>query len=219
MKKASIAIFIVSFLVLIVPFHSCKPEDECDDEMVCDTCNMVYKPNIYIYPEEEADVSIRLSFPLGGGLVTSIPDYGAGWDVRVDTAGLIDNKYSYLFYESSQPDVWQQNDGWLIPSSKLEPFFRQNMAEYGFCRREIDDFVEYWVPRLKDYPLYLICPQTKRIIDEVIQLDISPQPDNILRLFYVIKGQNHLHERLREPAIEHFKRDGYYVTEWGVILK
>ena len=198
------------YLILSVPFHSCEPDDD-DDE--CDTCNMVYKPNIYIYPNEQIDLSVKLSFPMGGKIVTSIPEYGTGWNIVVDTSGLINNTYSFLFYESTQPDVWQRNYGWIIQIDKLESFFRQNMTDYGFNEREINDFIEYWIPRLNDYPLYSIYPQTKSIIDDVIQLDFSKQPENILRLFYVIKGQNQLQEKLTEPTIDSFVRKGYFVTE------
>jgi len=71
---------------------------------------------------------------------------------------------------------------------------------------------------LKDYPAYSIYPQTKSVIDNVIQLNFSKQPDKILRLFYFIKRQNKLQENLIEPTIDNFKREGYFVTEWGVVL-
>lgn len=215
-KILGLPLVLFFYMILSVPFQSCKPDDD-DDE--CDTCNMVYKPNIYIYPNEQIDLSVKLNFPMGGKIVTSIPEYGTGWNVVVDTSGLINSTYSFLFYESTQPDVWQRNYGWIIQIDKLESFFRQNMTDYGFNEREINDFIEYWIPRLNDYPLYSIYPQTKSIIDEVIQLDFSKQPENILRLFYVIKGQNQLQEKLTEPTIDSFVRIGYFVTEWGVILK
>ena len=50
-------------------------------------------------------------------------------------------------------------------------------------------------------------------------LDLSQQPDEILRLFYVIKGHNQEPDKIEEPIIDDFQREGYYVTEWGVILK
>ncbi|HPL05507.1 MAG TPA: hypothetical protein PLG05_10070 [Bacteroidales bacterium] len=56
------------------------------------------------------------------------------------------------------------------------------------------------------------------MIDNVIQLNFSKQPDKILRLFYFIKRQNKLQENLIEPTIDNFKREGYFVTEWGVVL-
>lgn len=204
------------YLIISIPFQGCDPDD---DENECDTCIMVYKPNIYIYPDEQIELSVNLKFPMGGKIVASNPEYGNGWNILVDTSGLINNTYPYLFYESTQPDVWQRNYGWIIQADNLESFFRQNMADYGFNDREINDFIEYWIPRLTDYPLYTIYPQTKSIIDDVIQLDFSKQPENILRLFYVINGHNQLQNKLTAPIIDGFKREGYFVAEWGVILK
>jgi hypothetical protein len=192
-------------------FQRCDPDEDGDDKVV-------YKPNIYIYPTEQLQLTVKLDFPMGGKVITSIPDYGTGWNVLADTTGLIDNTYSYLFYESTQPDVWQRTEGWVIKTVELESFFRRNMSEYGFEGREIDDFVEYWIPRLNDYAFYSIYPQTKRIIDNVIQLNFSEQPEMVLRLFYVIKGDNQLQENVVEPAISVFERRGFFVTEWGVIL-
>lgn len=216
-KILGLPLVLFFYMILSVPFQSCEPDDDDDNE--CDTCIVVYKPNIYIYPDEKIDLSVKLNFPMGGKILTSIPEYGAGWNVVVDTSGLINNTYTFLFYESTQPDVWQRNYGWIIQNDKLESFFRQNMADYGFNGIEISDFIEYWIPRLNDYPLYSVYPQTKSIIDDVIQFDFSKQPENILRLFYVIKGQNQLQDKLDEPTIDSFARKGYFVTEWGVILK
>ena len=215
-KILGLPLLIFLYMMLSVPFQGCEPDDGDND---CDTCNMLYKPNIYIYPDEQIQLSVKLNFPMGGEIVTSIPDYGTGWNVMIDTTGLINNTYSYLFYESTQPDVWQRNDGWVIETDKLESFFRQNMIDYGFKGREIDDFIEYWIPRLTTYPLYSIYPQKKSIIDNVVRLDFSKQPENILRLFYVIKGCNQLQDKVSNPAIDSFKREGYFVTEWGVVLK
>ncbi len=207
----------IMYLIIAVPFQSCEPDDDDNDE--CDTCNMVYKPNIYLHPTENMQLTVKLIFPIGGEIVTSIPEYGNGWNFTVDTNGLIDNTYSYLFYESTQPDIWQRTHGWIINATGLESFFRKNMADYGFYGQEIDDFIDYWIHQLDDYKFYSIYPQTKEIINDVIKLDFSKQPDNLLRLFYVIKGDNQLQNKLITPTIDSFKRERYYVTEWGVILK
>jgi hypothetical protein len=106
----------------------------------------------------------------------------------------------------------------LIEKNKLESFFRINMAEYGFFGQEIDDFIDYWIPRLKDHDLYSIYPQGIDLISDVIRIDFSIQPDNLLRLFYLIEAQTGMDIDLQNPEIESFNRDGYFVTEWGVIL-
>ena len=106
-KILGLPLVLFFYLILSVPFQSCEPDDD-DDE--CDTCNMVYKPNIYIYPNEQIDLSVKLSFPMGGKIVTSIPEYGTGWNIVVDTSGLINNTYSFLFYESTQPAAIQRKN-------------------------------------------------------------------------------------------------------------
>jgi len=205
------------FLIISIPFHSCEPIEEPEN----DTLPPVRKPNIYIYPTEKSQLNINLIFPLGGKIITSIPDYGNGWTVSVDTLGIINDKYEYLFYESIQPDVWQINEGWTIKKSELKNFFTDNMLKYGFYGKEIKDFTDYWIPRLTNYEYYEIYPQEINIINSVIKLDISKTPDNILRLFYLIKGTNNNSNKKTSISTSdiQFYRTGFFVTEWGVILK
>lgn len=213
-----IPFLIIVLLSTTISFQSCKPDD--DPEPDCDTCVVVYKPNIYIYPNENIQLTVELEFPLGGKVLTSIPDYGEGWNITVDTNGLINHNYNYLFYESEQPDVWQKDNGWIIPQSDLEVFFRENMSKYGFHGNEINDFIEYWIPKFNDFEYYAVYPQTFEIINEAIRISFSNPPDNLLRLFYVVEGRNKLNgPLLTDPIIDlNFKRENYFVTEWGVIL-
>jgi len=218
------SLFVSLILVSIIPIQSCEPEEEdsiCDTCNTCDTCVMVYKPNIYIYPDEKSQMTVNINFPLGGMIVKSIPEYGKGWNISVDTNGLINGKYNYLFYESKQPYVWQENEGWIIKKADLRNFFIENMNSYGFRGNEILDFTDYWIPRLSGSELYAIYPQDATIINNVIELNFSKEPVEILRLFYVIKELNILNnKKMEEPGdAKPFKRNGYFVTEWGVILK
>jgi hypothetical protein len=227
-KLFAFTLFLAGLILTgIMPFQSCEPDDEdtkpdtCDDREICDTCLVVYKPNIYIYPEEKSQLTVKLNFPLGGSIIKSIPEYGSGWNITVDTNGRIDDTYNYLFYESQQPDLWQENEGWVIKRADLKDFFSENMAKYGFSGAEIQDFVDYWIPRLTGHEFYAIYPQQANIIDKVIELNFSKQPDALLRLFYVVKGlKSATNETLQEPTNDEiFNRKGFYVTEWGVILK
>jgi len=179
---------------------------------------MVYKPNIYIYPKNEINLCLEIEFPLGGKVVTSIPEHKDEWCVNVQPDGLIDNQYSYLFYESSQPDIFHYEKGWCIAKENLLSFFESNMQQYKFSQQEIIDFTEYWIPRLTESNYYLVYPQTNEIIDKAIRFNFSVQPDNVGRLFYAIRGTN-APETLPEPEITPFKRTNYFVMEWGVILK
>lgn len=217
-KLFGFPLLIIASMVSGIPFQSCEPDDI---DVECDTCVMVYKPNIYIYPEENIQLTVKLDFPLGGKIITSVPLYGAGWNISVDTTGLIDNNFTYLFYESTQPDIWQQNAGWIINRANLEVFFRENMNIYGFYGQEIQDFIEYWIPRFINFEYYCIYPQTSELIDDAIRLSFSLEPNNLFRLFYVVKGLNELPDSIfSEPEIDNqFERSGFFITEWGVVIK
>ena len=178
-----------------------------------------YKPNIYIYPKTKTQLQLSFSFPKGGNLIKSIPEYKSGWNVNVEPSGLIDKRYGFLFYESTQPDIWQKTSGWIVKKDELYTFFTKNMEEYGFKGQEIKDFTDYWLPRLHEN-YYIIYPQEKTIINSVITLIISQQPEQLLRLHYYIKGSNTMPTTtINAPVIDKsFSRTGYFITEWGVIL-
>ncbi|WP_167619924.1 PKD domain-containing protein [Maribellus sediminis] len=179
---------------------------------------MVYKPNIYIYPEEEMDMCLNISFPMGGEITESIPKYENQWCVTVDANGRIDDQYDFLFYESKQPNIFQYSKGWCVEQSGLTTFFETNLAAFNFSLAEIADFLEYWIPLLSENEYYLIYPQTNKIIDRIIELDFSTSPDNINRLFYGFEGIDEF-AVLEEPVIIPFERDGFTVMEWGGFWK
>ncbi|MFV0593525.1 MAG: PKD domain-containing protein [Draconibacterium sp.] len=176
------------------------------------------KPNIYIYPDSQLNLCLKINFPIGGNIVKSIPEYGDGWCFNVDKNGIIDNQYTYLFYESIQPDIYQYEKGWCIKKDSLSSFFKQNMKMYNFSNAEIQDFIDYWIPLLNKADYYKIYPQTNKIIDNIIQLDFSEKPDNVYRLFYGIVETDKYYE-LEKPTILAFNRNGFYVVEWGVFRK
>jgi len=179
---------------------------------------MVYKPNIYIYPLTSINLSVKIEFPQGGNITESIPAYNDGWSVNIDPNGIINSKFNYLFYESFQPNIFQYKKGWCVSKSDLKVFFEKNMGLYNFSDREIADFTEYWIPKLQESDYYMVYPQTNDIIDNIIKLRFSIQPNNVNRLFYGIVGLDK-YTNIEEPSIIQFKRDGFFVMEWGVFIK
>jgi len=180
---------------------------------------MVDKPNIYIYPEETMELDVNIVFPHGGHVTTSVPDYGTGWHITVEPSGVINGEFPCLFYEASVPDYGQYEAGWVVAQDQLEDFFRNNMALTGFNQKEIDDFIEYWIPRLTEYPYYAIYPQYNDELEEMIKLKFSTQPASLIRLIYSVRGLQTGNLSLQEPVVPPFSREGFTVAEWGVILK
>ncbi len=178
----------------------------------------VEKPNIYLYPETETEITVRLDFPAGGGITASDPTYGDGWTVSATSEGRIDGEYDYLFYEAQVPPDWQFDRAWVIQQRQMEIFFKENLANHGFDEREIADFIEYWVPRLADFPFYVIYPQYAEEIEPLVGLAIVPEPDSLLRLYYFISGVDLVERYVPEPDIPSFNRSGFTACEWGVVL-
>ena len=137
-KYLALLFIAITYLTTASTLQSCK-KDNIDPDNDCDTCVVAYKPNIYLYPTEKTQLTVNLKFPKGGKVIKSIPEYGKGWNASVDTNGLINDSYTYLFYESSQPDIWQREYGWTIKVDKLDLFFRKNLTNYGFKAHEIED--------------------------------------------------------------------------------
>jgi hypothetical protein len=213
-SMVSLGMIVGIILLFLIPFQGCKKPETVEPDTV-----RVYKPNIYIYPQQPLNLKVLVSFPKGGKMVTSIPAYKNGWDVHVDATGKIDDQYEYLFYESDQPNEWQTRTGWIIEKEMLMSFFQKNMAEYMFSQKEIKDFTDYWIPKLTTFRYYLIYPQEKAIIENLIQVDYSTHPDNSLRLFYAIRGTDKVTSVGQHPVDRSFRRAGFFTTEWGVIIR
>jgi len=135
----------------------------------------------------------------------------------VDSSGLINNKYNFLFYESDQPDYWQKETGWVIKKDSLEYFFKHDMESYGFNNHEINDFIEYWIPKLTKSDYYIIFPQENSIVNSLIKLEFSKQPNNLLRVFYLIENSTEKIQMPKHKKNTSFKREGFFITEWGVL--
>jgi hypothetical protein len=177
----------------------------------------ICKPNIYLYPESSSQVKVTLSTTRNNQITSSIPQYYNGWDVSIDPSGLIDNKYQYLFYEGNSSEHPNIKYGWSIAFSELWNFIPEKMSEYGFSQKEIKDFVDYWQVNLPKNEFYDIVPLINKAVDKKLALQIKPKPDKVLRVWFYVFPVNQKHEFI-PPQIPKFNRNGFVVTEWGVLL-
>ncbi|MBR5756186.1 MAG: hypothetical protein IKX96_01370 [Firmicutes bacterium] len=179
----------------------------------------VYKPNIYIYPDEEADVTVKFAIP---GLLTNvIPDYTEFWSVTAAPSGKLTDangaRYDYLFYEMDiQPQLVPLNNAFLVPADSRTEVFTEMLKGYGLNDKEIADFCEFWTDKLESGKTYLAYEILTEDVDALMPIEIGPQPDSVLRLWFCFveyEGQDFVQA---QPAA--FTRDGFTVVEWGGIL-
>ncbi len=181
--------------------------------------DMVDKPNIYLYPTERTEVDVRLGLCHGCQVTQSEPEYGGGWHVTVDPDGLIDGRYTYLFYEAEVPRRYALASGWSIAAAEVSTFFTRTLDAYGLTRAERDDFVDYWSEHLVPAPYYSVYPLVDdAVLDPMVALYIDPMPDTVFRLWFVI-APDEGPLSLPEPDITPIVREGFTVMEWGVILR
>ncbi len=181
--------------------------------------DMVDKPNIYLYPTERTEVDVRLGLSHGCRVTHSEPEYGDGWHVSVAPDGLIDGRYTYLFYEAEIPRRYAMSSGWSVAAAEVSTFFTQALDAYGLTRAERDDFVNYWSEHLAPAPYYSVYPlMDDAVLDPMVALYIDPAPDTVFRLWFVIASDEGP-QSLPEPDITPVVREGFTVVEWGVILR
>ncbi len=180
---------------------------------IYDPCQ-VEAPVLYLYPETETDIEVKIDLHGGGYITESEPEYNNGWSVHVTPEGIIDDSYEYLFYEAILSAPQNSRYGWILDGSNLENELRDLLMDCGLINREIDDFMGFWLPIVDGSPWYAVYPQDA---DELISLHITPAPDNILRVMLAIRP---LEQRIKidaSPEMKPFERGGFTAVEWGVV--
>jgi len=171
-------------------------------------------PYLYLYPEVDMDVQVELGFLTGGFVTESEPPYEDGWNLLVTSSGMINSNHEYLFYEALVSSPLNHETGWLLSGLDLEGEFRSLLKQLGHLGREIDDFVDFWVPVLEGSPWYAVYPQDA---GAMISLNITPEPDSVLRTLLLIRALDKPLSISAPLATKPFIRQGFTVVEWGVI--
>lgn len=201
------------------------PEENLDDrggssiDQYIDDQNVLMKPVIYLYPKQGASLSVNLDYT--GDLFVTYPEYKNGWEVIASPDGSIINKedgeeYSYLFWEGKNTEEIQYDmtTGYVVKGEDTAEFLQDKLYEIGLLPKEYNEFIVYWLPQMIENKYNLIHFATKDEYHNRVGLDISPEPDSVLRVFMVFKK---LDEEIdvQPQEFETFRRDGFTVIEWG----
>ncbi len=178
----------------------------------CITC----KPIIYLYPETETQVEVKLGHP--EKLTTTYPKYNGGWRVTAKPNGdLIDAKgrnYYSLYWEGINANRYMTDEGFVVEGSKVESFLEEKLALLGLNEREAEEFIIYWLPKLEANKYNYIRFETKEEIDKDMPLEVSGNPETVIRVLMDYKGLDAPVE-VKEQTIVTPERKGFTVVEWG----
>lgn len=177
---------------------------------------VVAKPVIYLYPEEETEVLVRLDY--AGELTTTYPAYNDGWNVIAEPDGTLydtaDGKeYSYLFWEGQDSIDYDFSTGYCVRGEDTAAFLQEILAKAGLTPREYNEFIVYWLPRMKDNPYNVISFQGKTYTDAA-RLQVTPEPQSVLRVFMAWYDTEKPVE-IAAQELPPFERSGFTLVEWG----
>ena len=170
---------------------------------------------IYLYPETETRVTVKLD--LSGELTCAYPAYDGGWTVTAAPDGTLTDEhgrtYNYLYWEGEGTEAYDFSKGFCVAGSDTAAFLEDALDRLGLTRREANEFLVYWLPRMQDNPYNLIAFQQEAYTQSA-KLTVSPQPDSVLRVFMAWKP---LARPVDIPAqtLPGFERRGFTLVEWG----
>ncbi|MDD5639952.1 MAG: hypothetical protein PHR47_04135 [Candidatus Pacebacteria bacterium] len=176
------------------------------------------KPVIYLYPENTIEANVKISFD--GKFTETIPEYNKsnGWNVIASPNGKLINKednkkYNYLFWEGDANIDFDLSKGFVIEGGKTKEFLEQKLKEIGLNKKEYDEFIEYWEPRMKSNKYNLIHFSDQEY-NNAVEMNITPKPDSILRVFMAYQPLEEFRFVISQE-FEKFERKGFTVVEWG----
>ena len=179
---------------------------------------VVYKkPVIYLYPEENMDISVQLNIK-NSQFTTIYPKFNGKntWNVRAKPNGdiLINGRtYPYLFWEADSYNHQETNEGFIVSKDNAEQFLEEKLQILGLNEKEKTDFITFWLPKLLRNKLSLCSFQTKNFFEDY-ELNVTPKPDSMIRVFLsIVKLDKPVN--VKEQKLESVERKGFTVIEWG----
>ena len=180
------------------------------------------KPIIYLYPQVNTDVVVKLGKP--EGVLVSYPTYNAqtGWHVLAKPSGelvdLQDGRSLYaLYYEGKafEAAFKVEDDGFVVKREDTTDFLEDKLARLGLNGREAEEFFVYWLPKLNEHEYNYIRFANADEINQVMPLDINPQPDTVIRVMMTYKGLDEPIDVAEQQLPKTPVRNGFTAVEWG----
>ena len=185
-------------------------------ETTCDYDVYEKKPMIYIYPEDDMDVEIKLGND--EYLTTSYPRYEDSWKVFARKDGTLEydgREYYGLYWEgSSHKGLSLDESGFVIKGEDTAKFLEEKLEFLGLNEREINEFIVYWLPQMEHNEYNFIRFETEEEIEEYMPLEITPEPDTVIRVYMQFEALDEEIE-VEEQELTPVSREGFTVVEWG----
>ena len=204
------------FVPLCLAALLCALLTGCREERQSDHTDLDAKPVLYLYPEKETEVNVRLDYD--GELTCTYPACGQeGWTVTAAPDGTLTDKagqtYNYLYWEGLSHGDYDFSRGFCVPREDTAAFLESSLEKLGLTRREANEFIVYWLPKMQANEFKLVAFQFDAYTDHA-KLTITPKPDSLLRVFMAWRPLEGPVE-IPEQDLPAFQRKGFAAVEWG----
>jgi hypothetical protein len=179
----------------------------------------VRKPALYLYPQSDTDVSVRIIHK--GSITAAWPPLQSGntWKVKARPSGELTDSagrgYRYLFWEgdwAEQPRV-DRNTGFVVSGDEVRDFLARSLDALGLNHDEANDFVTYWYPVLSQHAFVYIHFLTEEY-ERLVNVQMDPPCDSQLRVFMTYQPQE-ARTVVVPQKLKKFERRGFVLVEWG----
>ena len=181
------------------------------------------KPVIYLYPEVEKSVSVKVDN--GGELTFTYPKYENGWNVVAQPSGKISHNgttFNYLFWEGKKEytaDESVLSEGFIVEGKNSLEFLEKHLTAFGFTNEEKADFITFWGPRMTADKEWFVHFVVNEDCLQFADVQFEPKPDHFYR-FYILLApfdevKNELKSEPKAQVLTPMKREGFVAFEWG----
>ena len=180
--------------------------------------HMCKKPVIYLYPTKEQNITVSFDHP--DALTCVYPAYNGEWNVIAKPDGTLTdtntgrNLYSLYYEAKNSVDFKQTEDGFVVKGCDAAVFLEEKLEILGLNYREAEEFIIYWLPILERNEYNYIRFATPEEINKNVPLNISGNPDTIIRVLMEYKAIDAPID-VKEQVLTPVTRSGYTVVEWG----
>lgn len=196
-----------------------KEHTKCVVEVQLEPIEMfVEKPVIYLYPSDTQNIQVKLDY--AGSLTHTYPKYqDSGWHVTAAPDGKIWDKngleYYALFWEGVPNKQIVPKEGFVVEGKKTAVFLEDKLAYLGLNRREANEFIMYWLPRMEDNAYNFIYFAGEEY-EAQAKLSIDPQPESVIRVMMLTQPlESKIEVPQQDISILKGSRKGFTVVEWG----
>jgi len=221
-RKISIEDIIEDPIIVMIPKKNDFNNGYDEDNNGYDENTIVKKPVIYLYPQSETMIDVKVNFK--GEIKNTYPDYGTSWKVLAEPDGTMINqkdksKHRYLFWDGVNEKNYKIADfktGFVVKGKNTSKFLDSILTIVGFSDFEKNDFISYWLPQMSSNKYNFIHFMINDECDKIAVLNVNPTPDSEIRV-YMFFSPLEKPISIISQVINPIDLKGFVLKEWGGI--